>query len=306
MTPFIVLAVLIVGFSVGIFAKPLWLKLFVPKKSPQANEVAIGILKDELQLLERKLSIGQIALDAYNENKSTLQQKIKEATQLVPPKVARSKEGHIAKWQVILAATVPILSIALYLIFINPSLLNPNVSPQQGNLQGNSQTAPPTSAPSKKLEGIVSEIKAKLKKEPDDAPAWILLGKHYAAMDRFDEARDSFKRALSLDAKNDELLADLADMTAFQNKSINAEAIQYINAAIVINPLNIKALALKGSAAFENKDYTQAIQHWTVALGAVKPNDVQFAENLKSNIREARGLSQEISPLGSANSGKTK
>jgi cytochrome c-type biogenesis protein CcmH len=56
-----------------------------------------------------------------------------------------------------------------------------------------------------------------------------------------------------------------------------------------LDPENIKALELAGSAAFQAKDYTKAIGYWERALKQV-PNDSEVTQAIQSRINEAKTL----------------
>jgi cytochrome c-type biogenesis protein CcmH len=140
------------------------------------------------------------------------------------------------------------------------------------------------------IQEMVSQLEKKLQAEPSNVDGWMFLGRSYAAMNRLTEAKMAYQKAISLDPKNDNLLADLADLTAFQSKSINAEALEYLNQALTINPKNPKALALRGSAAFDQKNYAAAIKDWTLAVAVLDPKDQEFISGLKNSIQEAQDL----------------
>jgi len=57
--------------------------------------------------------------------------------------------------------------------------------------------------------------------------------------------------------------------------------------ALVLDPNNLKALALAGSAAFEKKDFAKAVQFWEQASKQAPPGS-DFAKGLASSIEEAK------------------
>ena len=83
-------------------------------------------------------------------------------------------------------------------------------------------------------------------------------------------------------------MADYADLIAFENKGINPEALKLINQALQLDSKNPKALALKGSAEFEAKQYAESIRYWKMAIDHLSPNDQQFAQALQGSITEAQ------------------
>ena len=62
-----------------------------------------------------------------------------------------------------------------------------------------------------------------------------------------------------------------------------------IQRALQVDPVNLKALSLAGSAAFERKDYQGAISSWQKILGLI-PADSPVVSSINASIAEARGL----------------
>jgi cytochrome c-type biogenesis protein CcmH len=84
------------------------------------------------------------------------------------------------------------------------------------------------------------------------------------------------------------LLADHADVLAMlHGQSTAGEPTRLIEQALKLDPKNLKALALAGSAAFERKDFAVATQYWTQAR-ALAPNGSEFASGLERSLEEAR------------------
>ena len=79
-------------------------------------------------------------------------------------------------------------------------------------------------------------------------------------------------------------------MLAVKNgRQLTGESLTLIDRALKIDPANLKALALAGTAAFDRKDYTLAVQHWEKLLAGV-PADSAYRSQVQSGIDEARQL----------------
>jgi cytochrome c-type biogenesis protein CcmH len=64
--------------------------------------------------------------------------------------------------------------------------------------------------------------------------------------------------------------------------------------ALQLDPKNLKALALAGSAAFERNDFRAAARYWERMLPLV-PADTEDARTIQANIDEARSRSKSTS-----------
>ena len=130
-----------------------------------------------------------------------------------------------------------------------------------------------------------------MREKPDDAEGWVMLGRAYRALERFDEAADALRKAVALNPGNADLLADLAEALALRSgRTLAGEPDRLLERALKLEPDNDKVLALSGSAAFESKDYKAAIRHWEALLKRQGVSG-ELAQALSAGIAEARVLS---------------
>ena len=95
---------------------------------------------------------------------------------------------------------------------------------------------------------------------------------------------------MALKGDDAQLLADYADVMAFQNDSkLAGEPTQLIERALKLDPNHPKTLALAGSAAFDRKDFAAAVRYWE-HLARLSPPGSGFLTELQSGIDEARKL----------------
>src|SRR5690606_40618788 len=98
---------------------------------------------------------------------------------------------------------------------------------------------------------------------PDDVEGWPLPGRAYPVLGRLEEAARAFRHAAERSPKAPRLLADLADALAMaQGQSLKGEPERLVLRALELDPDNLKALALAGTAAFEQGNYAQAAALW--------------------------------------------
>jgi cytochrome c-type biogenesis protein CcmH len=267
MTLFISIAVILIGLAVLMMSFPLLRskkRVFVSDPNSSLN-----ILKDNLKQLEQELLDKQITQEQFNLQKSEIEARtVAEVIQIQQGALPSQHAGRTLSYALIIG--VPLAVLGLYFILGNPSALFETKDPQ-----------------AVQIELMVSQLEKKLADDPKNITGWMFLGRSYAAMNRLPEAKRAYLKAIQLEPSNDDLLADFADLVAFQNKSINAEAMGYIDQALKVNPKNVKALALRGSAFFDQQKFLQAISDWNLAIQYLGTSNPDFSQGLKESIAQA-------------------
>jgi cytochrome c-type biogenesis protein CcmH len=186
-----------------------------------------------------------------------------------------AKQGRAAA--ILAGVAIPIVSILLYFAVGNPGALAP-----RGDGHGITRN---------QIEGMVERLAARMKENPEDATGWAMLGRSYAVLDRFSEAAAAYANAVKRSPPDAQLLADYADALAMaQGRRLEGEPERLIAQALKIDPKNVKALALAGTAAFERHDFKVAIAHWRKILEIVPPNS-DMADSIRDSIADAEKLS---------------
>lgn len=274
MSVFIALAVVIIGLAVVILTLAT-LRTRTTRDVDQQHSNLL-IFQESLKSLKKEHLAGLLTSDQYDFQKAEIEKRTVE--EVVYAEVGQMpKKPFLARWFAYsFIAGIPIAVVGIYLILGTPAAIFIDKDPQV-----------------KQIEEMVSQLEKKLKTDSTNIDGWMFLGRSYAAMNRLTEAKIAFLKAISLDPKNDQLLADLADLIAFKDKTISGEALEYLDSALQINPKNVKALALRGSAAFDQKNYAAAIKDWKLAVSILDPADKEFVTGLKNSIQEAQALLQQ-------------
>ncbi len=280
MTLFILIAVLMTVVAVLLIIIPFRKSKLNPEKISLEQDENIAILQNQLRQFERDHQEGRISYEQLQEAKLDIEKRLlQEERAIAADQLVLDGELHQRKkkWSTIfIATTLPIGAIVLYLLVGSPlALYLPEAN--QGQPQLTQQD----------IEGMVERLAQRLEKDPNNAEGWQMLGRSYAALNRMTEARAAYKKALELNPNNAQLLVDYADLLAFENKSIRGEPMRLVQKALQIDPNNLKALALGGTAYFEMGDYKKAEEYWAKAKGLV-PADSEFARGMDENIAAAR------------------
>jgi cytochrome c-type biogenesis protein CcmH len=234
------------------------------------NNANLAIYRDQLRELDADLAAGKLAQVDYARSRAELEARLLEDVAEAAPQAPR-RQGRIAA--VAAGIAIPVGALALYLLVGTP-----------GAILRESEHA--TNA--QQVEGMVQRLAARLRENPDDVDGWRLLGRSYTVLRRYAEAADAYAKAAARAPRDAQLLADFADVLAMaRGQTLEGEPEKLVLRALEIDPKNLKALALAGTAAFERRDYAGAAQHWGRMLPLVPPGS-EDAEQIKANVEEAR------------------
>ena len=115
-----------------------------------------------------------------------------------------------------------------------------------------------------------------------------MLARSYRILGRNAEAANAYARAGSFIESDPQLLADYADVLAANaNGNFAGKPQQLINKALALDPNNLLALWLSGTAAFNAQNYKSAVQSWE-KLAKQLPPETDEARAIAASIAEAR------------------
>ncbi len=251
-------------------------------KPVAGSEVNLSVYRDQLRELEADRAAGTLDDIQYQSARTDLEARVLEDSSVTEgsPKLAAS-----AKWSrtsIVAAVTmVPLLAVSLYFLLGTPAGLESKIPTASVD-----EAHPATP---EQFEAMVTWLAERLKAEPDNADGWVMLARSYVALNRYQDASIAYSRAVALQPNNAFVLADYADILAMLKQTLQGEPEKMIQRALQVDPVNLKALSLAGSAAFERKDYQSAISSWQKILGLI-PADSPVVSSINASIAEARGL----------------
>lgn len=270
------------------------------------NRLTIAIYKDQLAELETDLRTDTITREQYEQGLQELERRLLE--EVPDGKADRGAQGSGAarpgaRWVAYgVAVAIPVATVSLYMVWGNLEGLKP---PGERTATANN----PHGQSAEQIRALVAKLEARLKKNPDDANGWAILGRTYLVMERFPEARKAFANAVKLNGTNPQLLVDYADAMAMdsKDKSLQGKPMELINRALMIDPNNQKGLWLAGTAAYDGGEYQKALKYWKKLYAMVPPNS-DAAKAMESNIAEIENLIEKTGGKtagGSAQASKT-
>lgn len=140
----------------------------------------------------------------------------------------------------------------------------------------------------KQVVALVDALAKKMEENPSDPKGWILLARSQNALGQFGLAVKAYERAVALQPGDADLLADYADAQAMvQEGDLAGLPTELTQRALKIDPNNLKALALAGTAAMRAGDKPAAIGYWT-RMQKLLPPDSDDARQVAAIITEIK------------------
>ncbi len=255
----------------------------MPRVNPR-----VETLRRQLRELKALHDDGSLAADAHDRARAPLERELVDLVTGGAPVAGPGAPRPSTALSVGLIAAVLALAVGGYSVTGSPEHAGHRPIPVASS--SSISTDSPDPVTDQQVVELVEQVAQRVKERPDDATGWALLARAYSAMGRQSDAIPAFQKALSLAPQDASLMADFADALAAQNSGkFNAESLALIEQALTLEPGNIKALALAGSAAYDRLDYAKAVQLWSQIETAL-PADSPMLPQLRSSIAQARQL----------------
>jgi cytochrome c-type biogenesis protein CcmH len=253
------------------------------------DAVNITVYRDQIAELDRDLENDILTQEQYEKSKQELQQRmLQDVSEKEKMIIKKNKKIHNIALSTIITLTLPLAAVFLYLVIGDTRGLLPQA--QLANATQMNRGGSDTPAGHDNFSSVLENLIQRLNQNPEDIDGWIMLGRTYAIMERYAEASNTYAKLVELVPNNPQILSDYADVLAMKNQgTLAGKPTELIHEALRIDPQYPKALALAGTAEFEQEKYDQAAAHWEKLLEVI-PDDSQLAKSVKDSINEAKLL----------------
>lgn len=287
MTLFWVVAACLVGAALLFIIPPLFIRR-TEKGVLERGQININIYKNQLSELERDLAAGDIDQAHYDKSRMEIERRLLEDTSAVEVAAAAApgKTLNIVTTAVV-AIALPVSAVVLYYKLGNPTAMDPAARMAEAasphGAEGDMQA---------QIEGMVGKLAQRLQENPSDIEGWVMLGRSFSVLGRYDEAVTAYEKAISVVGEDAMLLTDYADAVAMSSgQSLEGKPMELLDKALKIDPQNQKALWLMGTAYFERGDFVSAINLWKRLQQMIPPGS-EDAQAMAANIAEAENYRQ--------------
>ena len=269
MTSFLIPAFLLLALVLVLLLRP----FIFPAKGELTSrrQMNAAIYRDELDKLEAERVSGVITVTDYEIAHAEMRQRLFQDTS---EEDDRAVMGSSKKTVVGLCVFIVLLSSGLYFSLGDATRVAQKNAEQPMTREG--------------VEKMVAEFATKMEKDPSNLKGWAMLARSYRILGRNQEAAVAYERAGSFIDSDPQLLADYADVLATNaNGSFAGKPTQLINKALKLDPNNLMALWLSGTASYTSGNYKAAVQAWE-KLAQQLPPGTEEARSIEGSIAEAR------------------
>ena len=178
------------------------------------------------------------------------------------------------RWLIPTAFAVPLAAAGLYLFVGNLAATDPEANfVRTGNVG--------------QFIDAVTRLEEKLKADPGDLQAQLMLARSYRAMGRYEDSVAAFGKAWPLIKDNPTEIAIFAGVLAIYRGEFTGKPDELIGQALALDGNNHDALTLAGGSAFQKGDLQGALRHWQ-KLNALLEDGSEEKQWLAEQIAEVR------------------
>ena len=228
-----------------------------------ARTSELAVYRDQLRELDSDVARGIISASEADAARNELKRKMLAVAP--SPKMARAPQSAARLTVIAVGAGLPVLALGLYLSVGRPDLPDKQFSPAQAAAQ---QQA----AQIADIETMTARLAQHLKSNPNDPQGWRMLGVAYANLDRAADATKAFERAVSLDGRNADLLAQYGESLVRAARGVvTTEAEEVFQRTLAIDPKEPRALFYRGISLEQQSKPREALAAWVSLLRDAEP-----------------------------------
>ena len=249
------------------------------RTSASQAKLNASVYRAQISDLDREHQSGHISTQEWQQTRDELSQRLLEDTSVGDDPEVR-KEKPALRTTVFLAIALPLASLSFYLWVGEPEALQAMA------------TESPEKAMQSELSGMAQSLAKKLETNPDNQEGWVMLGRSYRALEKYDNAVSAYDRALKLSA-DDDLRLERAEVLALKAQgNFDGEPWDVIREILKKDPQHKRALMLAGSASYAHDKHADALRYWQQArkLMAADHPDVPGLEGAIATAQNKLGL----------------
>ena len=149
------------------------------------------------------------------------------------------------------------------------------------------------------MDEAIAALEQRLRQQPQDMESWLLLGRSYMSMRRFDDAAQAYRQAAALDGQSSpQILADMGEAIALSDpEGLQGEAGAIFERVLAMSPSHPKGLWYGGLNAYENANWALADQRLSQLLTLNPPETlIPLIEERIAASRSHGAASPQVPP----------
>ena len=238
-----------------------------PAASVDADPL-VAVYRDRQREIERERAAGRLTAD---EARTALDELVAQMARELPEESAsavtaqQSTSSVAARGAAIaIALLVPASALMVYFMLGAPELATDEVTVADGEID------------ERKLDQMIADLERRVRGNPDDGEAWMMLAGARKFRGQPAEANTAFEEALRRVPPNARLLAEFAESLALtRDGRFDGRPIGLLDQALRLDPDDPKAIALMGAAQFQAGNLPAARGHLRRLLDSMPPDQQQ-------------------------------
>jgi cytochrome c-type biogenesis protein CcmH len=258
-----------------------WPLLRGPRKIAGGSDLLV--YKDQLQEIDRDRANGLIGESEAEAARLEVSRRLLAAANASTMKIAPAETGsRVVKRRrtaIVMAAVVLSLGApGLYVALGSPNIPAEPVFARVKTPEGQQS-----------ITGLVSQVEARLARNPNDGMGWEVIAPVYLRLGRFDDAVQARKKSLQLNGESATRQADLGEAEAAAADGIvTADARAAFERAVTLDPHESKARYFLGLAAEQDGRAQDAASIWRSLL-ADAPSGAPWASFVREALARVTG-----------------
>ncbi|MFH0934226.1 MAG: c-type cytochrome biogenesis protein CcmI [Pseudomonadota bacterium] len=275
MTTFWIICALLLVVAVLFVGVPLWRG--TSRNNAVARDAAnLEIYRDQIAEMDADLRNGLLTPELHEQGTRELQARLLDEVHSAEQQQTPVRHP-IRVLTVVIALILPLASIGLYMQLGSRDAFEPQAAVGTG-FGGLANT-----------EAALAELEQNAAQNPEDPDVLVMLARSYVEFGRYADGARVYGDLTKLVPDIAILWADYADALGMTHGTLRGEPTQMLERALQLDPDNLKALALSGTAAMERGEYAAAIRHWEKLRSHI-PEESEDAQMIGDGIKQAQHL----------------
>lgn len=254
----------------------------------------LEVYRDQLRELDRDLARGTIEAAEAEAARNEIRRRALAAESREEARRAASPQTLSRPTVALLAAAVPVLSLALYAALGRPELADRRMLTVQAPPRGPSaedMRAAERMTPEERQEmirGMVEGLAERLEENPGDLAGWLRLGRAQAVLGELDKSADAYGRAVALSPDSVRVLT-LYTMAVLRLRNpddpLDPDLLRLFDRLHTLEPRHPLALYYLGRYAFERGREAEGKAYWRKLLPLVADRP-DLAARIRKRLEE--------------------
>ncbi len=226
--------ILVAGLVAGVtlvIMRPLMRQPITPGGIADAD---VAVYKDQLKEIAADEARGAIAANEAESARTEIARRLLRVTQdnekSDSPLRASARNRFVTPVTIATAIALPVVSLGLYLAYGAPGM---PAQPLSERIAEASEASKPND--------LIAKVEQRLREHPEDGMGWDVIAPVYSAMGRYEDAAESYRKAVNLLGENPKRLQDFANARIrLENGIVPDDARKALQRVLVLEPQAIE------------------------------------------------------------------